>query len=85
MSKEDFLVPSYNALDSLGFGGYTTQGCQFQAQVSTPTPDELGPGTSITYTAGAPLLRNVITVFDYGNIWNSLETPPRIGLRPQPQ
>lgn len=85
MSRQDFLVPSYNALDSLGFGGYTTQGCQFQAQISNPTPDELGPGTSITYTAGAPMLRNIITVFDYGNIWNSLETPPRIGLRPQPQ
>lgn len=85
MSKEDFLVPSYDALDSLGYGGKTTRGCQFQAQISTPTPDELGPGTSITYTAGAPLLRNVISVFDYGNIWNSLETPPRIGLAPRQQ
>ena len=85
MSKEDFLVPSYNALDSLGYNGFTSQGCQFQAQISEPTPDELGPGTSITYTAGAPLLRNVITVFDYGNVWNSLETPPRIGLKQQPQ
>lgn len=85
MSKEDFLVPSYDALDSLGYGGRQTQGCQFQAQIAETSPDELGPGTSITYTAGAPLLRNVISVYDYGNIWNSLETPPRIGLRQREQ
>jgi hypothetical protein len=85
MSKTDFLVPSGDALDSLGYGGFITTGCQFQAQPNTPTGDELGPGTSITYTAGAPMLRNLITVFDYGNLWNSLETPPRIGLFPRVQ
>lgn len=85
MSKTDFLVPSYLALDSLGYGGDATQGCQFQAQVGRPTRDELGPGTSITYTAGAPFLRNVVSVYDYGNIWDSTTTPPRIGLSQRTQ
>ena len=40
MAKEDFLVPSTEALDSANFGGSATSGCQFQAQPSDPTPDD---------------------------------------------
>lgn len=85
MSKEDFLVPSSEALDSANFGGSASTGCQFQAQPSDPTPDEVGPGTSITYALGAPFLRNVISAFDYGNLNDASSQPPRIGLYPRSQ
>jgi hypothetical protein len=68
------------AVDSLGYGGFATDQCQFQAQPDQPTPDEIGPGTSITYQLGDPFLRNVAAVFNYGNILNSIATPPTIGL-----
>lgn len=85
MASEDFLVPSVEALDSLQFGGFSTQGCQLQAQPNSPTPNEIGPGTSISYLFGAPFLRSVYSVFDYGDLTNSLATPPRIGLRSRVQ
>lgn len=62
MAREDFLVPSAEALDSLQFGGFSTQGCQLQAQPNSPTPNEIGPGTSISYLFGAPFLRSVYSV-----------------------
>jgi hypothetical protein len=62
LSKQDILVPSYLAVDSLGYGGFTTEQCQFQAQPDDPTEDEFGPFTSITYQFGDPLLRNVAMV-----------------------
>lgn len=62
LAKEDILVPSYLAIDSLDLGGSTSQQCQFQAQPDDPTEDEFGPFTSITYQFGDPLLRNVAMV-----------------------
>lgn len=85
MAKEDFLVPSTEALDSANFGGSASSGCQFQAQPHEATPDEVGPGTSITYALGAPFLRNVISVFDYGDLNNAISQGPRIGLYPRSQ
>lgn len=41
MAKEDFLVPSTEALDSANYGGSATSGCQFQAQPGEVTPDEV--------------------------------------------
>ena len=84
MRKEEMLVPASQAIDTLGLNGVaTTNGCQFQAQPSAPLPNALGALTSVTYQLGDPFYRNVMTVYDYGNIENALLEPPRIGLRPQ--
>lgn len=73
LAKEDILVPSYLAIDSLDLGGSTSQQCQFQAQPDDPTEDEFGPFTSITYQFGDPLLRNVAMVRDSFR-WICVET-----------
>jgi len=81
MNATDFLVPSYAALDTLGYGGYAVRDCQVQMQPGEVYPDEIGPGTSITYQLGDPFLRNVISVFDYGSLADAENDSPRIGLR----
>lgn len=68
LAKEDILVPSYLAIDSLGIGGEADSNCQFQAQPDDPTEDEFGPYTSITYQFGDPLMRNVAMVSGYCTI-----------------
>lgn len=83
MNATDFLVPAWAALDTLRLGGrpFNIEECQFQAQPNNPYPDEIGPGTSITYQLGDPFLRNVYSVFDYGSLEQAESKRPRIGLR----
>lgn len=81
LSKEDVLVPSIAAIDSGNWGGYATTDCQAQMQPFTPTNNEIGPNTSQTHQLGDVFLRNVISVFDYGDLSNAASRPPRIGFR----
>lgn len=80
MNKEDVLVPSTAAIDSYNFGGYARTDCQAQIQPFTPTGNEVGPETSQTHHLGDVFFRNVISVFDYGDLYNAASNPPRIGL-----
>lgn len=80
MAKDEMVVPYYNVIDSIAAGGRPTSGCQFQAQVDSPSGDEFGPLTSITYSLGDPFMRNVVTIFDYGNVRDATQNPPRMGF-----
>jgi len=80
LAKEDVLVPSNAAIDSNNYGGYATQDCQAQMQPFTPTSNEIGPDTSQTHQLGDVFLRNVVTSYDYGNLYNAASSPPRIGF-----
>jgi len=81
LSREDILVPSVAAIDSGNYGGYARTDCQAQMQPFTPTSNEIGPDTSQTHQLGDVFLRNVVSVFDFGDVWNSAANPPRIGFR----
>ncbi|KAK9895412.1 acid protease [Cystobasidium minutum MCA 4210] len=80
IAKEDVLVPSTAAIDSYNYGGYARTDCQAQIQPFTPTGNEVGPETSQTHHLGDVFFRNVISVFDYGDLYNAASNPPRIGL-----
>ncbi|KAL8290581.1 hypothetical protein RQP46_002839 [Phenoliferia psychrophenolica] len=79
---DELLIPSVTApvFNSIGATGQATQDCQFVGQPATPLPGQFGPGTSQTYAFGDIILKELITVFDYGDTLNVTQKAPRLGF-----
>ncbi|KAL8276885.1 hypothetical protein RQP46_010713 [Phenoliferia psychrophenolica] len=80
--KDELLIPSLASavFNSIGATGQATQDCQFVGQPAEPVAGRFGPGTSQTYAFGDIILKDLITVFDYGDTLDVTKKAPRLGF-----